>query len=303
MPSMETYYLIDYENVHEDGLSGSDKLNSHDHVHLFYTKNAAKISIEKVASLNSADVSWHEVPAGSQSLDMHLVSYLGYLIGTNINKECTYFIISQDTDYDNIIAFWKTQTNSSITRQNTISGAAEKTQPETTSTTDATTSNNKNTNTDTSQKRAKSKRTQLNNKIQLAVIHAGYKDPTIGKVASIVVKHYGESSFASNVHNELRQTYSDDDALYKIVEPIIVQFSSTTTEETDATSTVNVNVQEALNKAGLSDDIINHVVSLCSQHLNQKNYKQLVYRSIVATYGQKQGLSIYNHIKKLLSGK
>ena len=117
MPSMETYYLIDYENVHEDGLSGSDKLNGHDHVHLFYTKNAAKISIEKLTSLNSADLSSHEAPTGSQSLDMHLVSYLGYLIGTNINKECKYFIISKDTDYDNIIAFWKTQTNSSILKQ------------------------------------------------------------------------------------------------------------------------------------------------------------------------------------------
>ena len=42
MPSVETYYLVDFENVHEDGLSGSEKLGSHDHVHLFFTKTHLK---------------------------------------------------------------------------------------------------------------------------------------------------------------------------------------------------------------------------------------------------------------------
>ncbi len=39
MPSMETYYLIDFENVNESGLSGAEKLVGCDHVHLFFTEN------------------------------------------------------------------------------------------------------------------------------------------------------------------------------------------------------------------------------------------------------------------------
>lgn len=65
MPSLETYYLIDFENVNEDGLSGSENLRIHDHVYLFSTKNAPKISIESLTGFNSADFSSHEVPAGN----------------------------------------------------------------------------------------------------------------------------------------------------------------------------------------------------------------------------------------------
>lgn len=71
MPSTETYYLIDFENVNEDGLSGAGNLGSHDHVHLFFTKNASKISIEKLTNLNCANLFSHEIPIGNQSLDMH----------------------------------------------------------------------------------------------------------------------------------------------------------------------------------------------------------------------------------------
>lgn len=41
---METYYLIDYENVNSDGLSGCDKLAKSDHIIIFFTKNAMKIA-------------------------------------------------------------------------------------------------------------------------------------------------------------------------------------------------------------------------------------------------------------------
>ena len=121
MSIVETYYLIDFENVHEDGLSGSEKLGKYDHVHLFSSKNAPKISIEKLTRFNSVDLSFHEIPVGNQSLDMHLVSYLGYLIGINANNKYKYVIISNDSDYDKIISFWKNKNKSLVIRQNKIS--------------------------------------------------------------------------------------------------------------------------------------------------------------------------------------
>ncbi len=33
---METYYLIDYENVHMDGLEGCDTLGKTDHIVIFF---------------------------------------------------------------------------------------------------------------------------------------------------------------------------------------------------------------------------------------------------------------------------
>lgn len=35
---IETYYLIDYENVGADGLSGCNKLTKTDHIYIFFYK-------------------------------------------------------------------------------------------------------------------------------------------------------------------------------------------------------------------------------------------------------------------------
>lgn len=120
MTQTRTHYLIDFENVHEEGLSGSETLGGNDYVHLFSTRNAPKISIQKLTSFNAVNLYSHAIPAGKQSLDMHLVSYLGYLIGMDGGKDSHYIIVSKDTDYDNVIAFWKGEGVGYISRQDTI---------------------------------------------------------------------------------------------------------------------------------------------------------------------------------------
>lgn len=293
MSSIETYYLIDFENVHEDGLSGSEHLGSHDHVHLFSTKNAPKISIEKLACFNATNLSTHETPIGNQSLDMHLVSYLGYLIGAN-KSNCKYVIISKDTDYDKIISFWKDYNNSHITRQNQIELSKKTTSSKTADSANSISAPN------TKSKKATDSQTkcQLNTEVQLALSKAKYTKTTINKTASIVVKHYGENQFANNVHNELRNTYTNYSDVYQVVKPIIAKYSSTTVQHTNATTELNTTIQKLLSKAGFTTDITNHVASLVSHNYRMGNGKQSAYRSIVAEYGQKQGLNIYNHIKK-----
>ena len=93
MKIIKTYYLIDFENVNNAGLICSRHLDYHDHIHIFSTKNAPKISIEILSNFHSVDYSFHCLPAGKQSLDMHLTAYLGYLLGTNGDKKCKYVII------------------------------------------------------------------------------------------------------------------------------------------------------------------------------------------------------------------
>ena len=100
---MEKYYLVDFENVHNEGIIDIDKLSKNDHVHIFSTQNA--LNIRKDVFWLNIDIKSHLVPVRSQSLDMHLVSYLGYLLGVYGNQ-CSYTIVSKDKDYDNIIDFW-----------------------------------------------------------------------------------------------------------------------------------------------------------------------------------------------------
>ena len=221
MTSIETFYLIDFENVHEEGLNGADKLGAHDHVHFFSTRNAPKISFQILKDFNSAHLYSHEIPVGRQSLDMHLVSYLGYLISEHKNQKCRYVIVSQDTDYDNIISFWKEELGiSDIMRQNEIAapnkpqarkqsgGQQPKQQPPRTET----------PRTD--------KKNQLNTRIQREMSSANYASEDIGRVASMVIKHFGDEQFANTVHNELRKDYPEKYLeLYKMLKPILSQFS------------------------------------------------------------------------------
>ena len=67
----------------------------------------------------------HKVPTGNQSADMHLGSYMGYLIGkecTGQDEECKIVVISKDTGFDHIIEFWKTKKDVKVSRNEKISG-------------------------------------------------------------------------------------------------------------------------------------------------------------------------------------
>lgn len=292
MPSIETHYLIDFENVHEDGLTGSEHLNSQDHVHLFSTKNAPKISIEKLASFNSTNLYTHKIPVGNQSLDMHLVSYLGYLIGKNTTQICKYIIVGKDTDYDNIIAFWKEHDCPNISRQNQIEIPSQKKSLKSTVVTDSTCV------TDKKRRTISQTKVLINTEIQQALSKARYKTTAINKIASIVVKHYGEEQYANNVRNELQNNYSDFSDVYQIVKPIINRYSSSKTTRANATTELNCKIQKILSNAKFTNEIISYVASLVAKNHSKSDGKQIVYQAIIAKYGQKQGLNIYNHIKK-----
>lgn len=116
---METFYLIDFENVHSEGLENIGTLAKTDHVHIFYTENAQTIRLD-IVLVGDIDIVGHKVPVRKQSLDMHLVSYLGYLLGINKGKQCSYVIISKDKDYDNIIKFWQEDGFKNISRKQEI---------------------------------------------------------------------------------------------------------------------------------------------------------------------------------------
>ena len=40
---MKTFYLIDFENVHNDGIANIESMTKEEHVHIFSTQNATNI--------------------------------------------------------------------------------------------------------------------------------------------------------------------------------------------------------------------------------------------------------------------
>lgn len=102
---MSVQYLVDFENVHEAGLLGMDLLTPEDSVYVLHTSLTDKIALSTLDNVQ-AWVRVIPVLPGSQSLDMHLASFLGYLIGKEEDPETRYVIVSNDTDYWGITSYW-----------------------------------------------------------------------------------------------------------------------------------------------------------------------------------------------------
>ncbi len=103
--SKKVFYFVDYENVHEAGIVGMNTLPKDGEVHLFYSQNANKLNLDLLRFVK-AKVQVHKVKPGKQSLDMQMVSYLGYCIGEE-DEEGTFILVSKDTDYANTVLFWR----------------------------------------------------------------------------------------------------------------------------------------------------------------------------------------------------
>ena len=101
---MSVQYLVDYENVHEAGVFGMDTLTADDCVYIFHTFATDRISLSRLDNVQ-AWVKVIPVPPGKQSLDKHLDSFLGYLIGKS-DDDTRFAIVSHDGGYKAIADFW-----------------------------------------------------------------------------------------------------------------------------------------------------------------------------------------------------
>lgn len=103
------YYLVDYENVKVDGMSGVDQLGKKDHVCIFYSENASTLTFGLHESLNQskAKILLQKVEVGvKNALDFQLSTYLGYLISENEGKGENYYIVSEDKGLAILTGYW-----------------------------------------------------------------------------------------------------------------------------------------------------------------------------------------------------
>ena len=98
---MKTYYLIDFENVFSKGLTGCSQLRKKDHIIVFYTNHTKTIDLDIICEHGKADLRFYKVHDGKQSLDMHIVSYIGYIIGKNKSKDIEIIIVDDNSESKN----------------------------------------------------------------------------------------------------------------------------------------------------------------------------------------------------------
>lgn len=100
-------YLVDYENVHNDGVTDIKKLSSSDRVVIFYGDSIKSIPFETHVEMmeSKAKIEYIETHKIAKNyLDFQLATYLGYLIGKG--EKGPVYIISHDTGFDSIVDFW-----------------------------------------------------------------------------------------------------------------------------------------------------------------------------------------------------
>lgn len=150
---------------------------------------------------------------------MHLVSYLGYLLGV-YGKDCSYVIVSGDKDYDNIVKFWKAE-GYHISRRETLIGnisAQKKT----------TQSDNQAMNREISIGMAHEfkgeDRSKLNLFMQHAFIDMGYDRNTTNKICKRIIAHCNDAKVLEGIHNELMKDFTNCADVYEDVKLVLLKF-------------------------------------------------------------------------------
>ena len=118
-------YLIDFENVHSDGLKGIEKLERSDECYIFYSEHAGVLTfnMHKKITESRAKIYYVEAQVGMKNaLDFQLVSYLGYMLREN--PEATYCLISNDKAFELVSKFWQAK-GVNVTSAVSLDGAAD----------------------------------------------------------------------------------------------------------------------------------------------------------------------------------
>lgn len=206
---MKRYYLIDFENVFSKGLTGCSQLGKKDHIILFYTNYTKYIEIDIIREHGKANLKFYKVHDGKQSLDMHIASYIGYIIGKNRSDDIEIVIISKDKDYDHIIEFWIEKKGIKISRAVQV-GMSK------------TFSDKKEVEPATPQKPAEKpvdETVELKKKIQEPLQKEGIAVDRINGVTSVVVKNYAEKDSKQKIYRGIISKYGQEVGLdlYRLI--------------------------------------------------------------------------------------
>ena len=309
-------YLIDFENVHEEGFSALGRLGDKDAVYCFFTRNVAKISMSALAGMRSGQLHFIEAESGKQSLDLALVSYLGYLIGTK-PQELYYDIVSNDNGFSKVAEFWNKRGNGlrvRIRKTNDLKQKAEAKQPS-----PATVALNRRQLQQTP--RTNEQENELLTEREDGAADAERKDNNVANLTegnSPEMQKNSESGKQPQTKQKGRQrqqrqrinrqnpvkqeTPAKDSNETSVIssEPSAKALNTDTQAAVSETKPKEQNVVSTAEATGLSADAIEFIQEQAEKYRADKNMKQLVYRAVVKKYGQKIGTQIYNNAKKIL---
>ena len=305
-------YLIDFENVHEEGFASLGRLGEKDAVYCFFTRNVAKISMAALAGMRSGQLHFIEAESGKQSLDLALVSYLGYLIGTVPNEQC-YTIVSNDNGFAKAADFWnkhrqgiRVQIRKTMDQTKPAAadakparkgrGSAKAAKPAPAPVTEA-----KPAPAPEAKPAAETKPTPAP-ETKSAPVSASPAEKTVPaqkeSTAAKSAPAKKEAPAAKSAPAKKAAPAAKSAPAAKEAAPVKETPASKPAPETAAYKPAPEAVA-TLVAAGIEAPVAEFLLTEAEKHREDKNIKQLVYRAVVKKYGQKQGTQIYNIAKKV----
>lgn len=100
-------YLVDFENVHSEGLTGVEKLGENDECYIFYSVNACSLPFDLHQKIieSKAKFYYKMVDAhGKNALDFQLVTFLGYLVAKHPDEH--FYVVSGDKMFCCATDYW-----------------------------------------------------------------------------------------------------------------------------------------------------------------------------------------------------
>lgn len=291
---MTSYYLVDYENVDARGLSGIEQIKDEDCVIIFYSKgNGQKIPIEIIDKYKDK-IKFFCVSKGNQSVDNHLMIYMGYLLGKF--PDSRYVIVSKDNGYNTYINTFKKKLNANISRQETISGELLSTKND--------------SGRQTSNKYAKLRQELMD------ALNKKVSGDLSDKVIGVCEEHIKDDAAFNCIHTALGSICSQQErkAIWDIIKPVIKKYhakdkhvnnknktNSLQHKEVSETKQVQENeIKSELVKENIDSQIVDRVMIFVKNFKTNKNRKMMIYRSLVSDYGKKNGLELYYRVKEYL---
>ena len=199
------YYLVDYENIHNDLDNLINNTSNGDSIVLFYSETCKNISLDVISNFTSRNlkIDCFKVITGTKNaLNFQLASYLGYLVGEN-KKAANYYIVSNDKGFDCLCEYWESIGVSvvRICAQTSVVKPVLKQNPPKT-------------------KKEVKKNNKVNNDITLEEVKEIVKE---NSEAEFIVDVLNNSKEKTEVHNKISKHYKDSKKtgiLYKKLKPL-----------------------------------------------------------------------------------
>lgn len=206
---MPSILLVDYENVTMSGLTGYEKLSGKDKIYIFFSANNLNIDADFLAKCK-CQVKYYKVPQGDESVDKHILAFLGYQAAVNDNS-FDYLILSKDKGFDNIASFMKELTSKNIKRYVSISDALNSKEQKKTAKAKTQAKENE-----------PRKQKHLFSEIE-SIVRKACKEPEVDTVVDIVLKNYEKKTFKNIINTQLVKKFGQERGhiLYKSIKSLL----------------------------------------------------------------------------------